>query len=185
MICPKCDHSSLAKTFVRNQNFEVDRCKRCNGLWVKLDDLQTILSVKEEKELMIPSYSMFHKNINCPSCKTGLYEFCYPETIILIDACKLCDGVWLDSNEWKEINTVKNIANQIYCPSCCVRQPKSETCVNCGIIFSKQKSKISTNKKQPTIRPSIERRSYADNIPGIKGQILRFIDSSIENLTNY
>jgi len=184
MDCPKCSQGILKPTKLKSKDIELDRCQACKGLWFDDTELYTVLGVKAKKT-SIPRFAMLNKNIKCPKCKQGLYEFCYPGTIILVDVCKSCSGIWLDQDEWKEINSAKKVHNQFYCPKCGVGQDKMDSCINCGVVFaklSKRKIKKREEGKVPIVRKS---RSYAEKIPGIKGQLLRFIDDAINRLTNY
>ena len=191
MNCPKCKNVALQKNRVKSRNLELDRCPECKGLWFDENEFETLLGRKAHKELTVPAYAIEKHNESCPRCESILYEFCYPGTMTLVDVCKDCNGIWLDNNEWKEISAAKSSENQMYCPKCATRQIKSDSCIKCGIVFSKFAAMKETQslqkkpEKKPDINETFDRESYARNIPGFKGRLLRFIDRSIENLTNY
>lgn len=191
MQCPKCKDVSLKKGVVKSRGLELERCPQCKGLWFDNSKLESLLAHKAEKNLTVPGYALEKKDEQCPRCQQNLFEFCYPGTMTLVDVCKSCKGIWLDNNEWKEINTARSVENQMYCPKCATRQVKSESCIKCGVVFSKfaamKESSASREKVEKTegIKATFERESYAKNIPGIKGRLLRFIDRSIESLTDY
>jgi len=191
MQCPKCKDSKLKAVTVKNKNIEIDRCSSCKGLWFDKGELDGILGVKAIKDLAIPKFSLHMPDRKCPKCNKGLYEFCYPETTTFVDACAECGGIWLDNQEWKEISAARDIKNKMHCPKCNTLQRKSDTCIHCGIVFkkyyeSKEPPKIkispvlaSTEVNIPTSYGFLK-ESYADDIPGIKGMLLKFIDNSFD-----
>lgn len=202
MHCPKCEGAILKESTIKTKNINLDRCPTCKGLWFDKGELNTILSVRAVKELVIPNFSSHHPNIKCPKCHKGMHEFCYPGTTTFVDACTDCGGIWLDNLEWKEISVARDIKNKISCPKCNELQKKSGSCVCCGIIFSKyNKVKQGSLSVDDSVTASVSvstdnsasafnigttqyiRESYADDIPGLKGILLRFIDRSIDKLT--
>ena len=182
MHCPKCEGATLVKRTTKN--IELDRCPSCKGLWFDQNELSAVLGVPSETALEIPSFSTHHSDINCPKCNKGLSEFCYPGTTTLVDVCIDCHGTWLDNLEWKEIILARDIKNQINCPKCHKKQKKSDTCVSCGIIFSKFNN--AKDRPSSTIRSEpVQNKNQdgMDDIRGIKGILIRFVHRSIEKLT--
>lgn len=196
MNCPKCTDSSLKETIVKKSNLKIDRCSSCKGLWFDKNEFSEILGTKAVKKLVVPNTALHNPKVKCPSCNNGLYEFFYPGTTTFIDACKSCGGIWLDNQEWKEINAARDISNKISCPKCKKLQNKSDSCVSCGIVFAKYNkiNQVSSDSKEAQPMPVLEtatpesipyeymEQSYADDIPGVKGMMLRFIDRSIAKL---
>lgn len=191
MKCPKCKTHDLIEKKVKNSALTLDRCNKCEGMWFDKGELALVLRKKASTHISIPKISLRNENCRCPRCEEGMYEFCYPETAVFIDMCEKCQGIWLDAKEWTEISTARSEKNKIICPSCNKKQEKSLSCTACGVVFSKLKakepSKVSdkTVEKEETINAENHIESYADDIPGIKGQLLRFINRSIGYLTNY
>ncbi len=72
------------------------------------------------------------------------------------------------------------------CPECGLNQPESTMCQSCGVVFSKltEAKEELENKKVLFGMQDIELRSpsYADDISGIKGNLLRFIDKALAQL---
>lgn len=181
MKCPKCKTVTLIKGTVAGDKLELDRCPGCQGMWFDGGELGHILGNNAAGYFTVPAYAAMSHTRSCPRCNHPLYEFCYPATMTLVDACKHCKGIWLDDNELKQIAMARGIKNTIACPKCHKRQPKSDSCINCGIVFAKYgATKIHTDKNNKVIG-----EGYADDIPGIKGALLRFIDRSIDYLTDY
>jgi Zn-finger nucleic acid-binding protein len=78
----------------------------------------------------------------CPVCAKGLYAFHYPHTQVTVEACKECEGLWLNTGEVKAIH-----------------------------------------KARQDLPKGVESDERA-NADGVKGALIRFIDSAIEHL-NY
>jgi len=187
MNCPKCEIIELKQVLIGQNKLELERCPQCKGIWFELGELNLIPGFKGETHSAVPKHAI-QKAIQCPKCHVGLYEFCYPNTVTLVDQCKSCSGLWLDNDEWKAIHKAHDISNQTICPKCGTRQSKGTACNSCGVIYNKFKKAVqSEDGSFSQVEPSIyyKVRSYAENIPGLKGQLLRFIDRSINYLTNY
>lgn len=186
MKCPKCQTQTMVTKTIKKFQHPLDECTDCKGLFFDRGELNALLGKRTEKIFSIPSFALKQNKCLCPKCLQPLFEFCYPGTMTLIDACKSCNGVWLDKQEWDEINVARDIANKIDCPKCHTRQTKTNACTNCGIIFEKyfiaqnRVSKSTTEKQN-----EYKRESYADDIWGLKGRLLRFIDKAIDTLTDY
>ena len=181
MLCPKCKTVTLVRGEVPGAGLQQEHCPECRGMWFDDSELSRVLGDKAVRNFTVPLNAALEHDCNCPRCNHALYEFCYPGTMNLVDACKNCLGIWLDNNEWKQIAAARDIKNMITCPKCHKLQPKSDTCVHCGIVFAKFEAAHDPARKVK--KPAGE--GYADDIPGIKGILLRFIDSSIDYLTNY
>lgn len=196
MRCPKCKISDLECEKVFLKYIAIDQCSRCKGMWLENAELSAFLGGQPSKKITIPSYATKVPNSKCSSCNDFLYEFCYPGTLVLIDGCKQCDGVWLDDKEWNSINHARDERNKITCPKCQVRQKPSDHCSHCGIVISKYQSNVeqqhSLRDSEVVARDTLDIiinqgntcSSYADNIPGIKGWALRTNDKIIKWLSN-
>lgn len=203
MECPKCKGNPLVARKVKAGRIELDHCQQCGGLWFDSAELDQILGSKASARYAIPTFAFENKGCQCPRCHTSLYEFCYPGTMTLIDACKSCHGIWLDNNEWKEIAKARESRQVTVCPACNTRQLKTASCQSCGIVFTKIEEGINSTTDQNQLHQQSERMENSnaaknfvqedhpysndelDNIPGVKGKLLRFIDRSIDTLTRY
>lgn len=189
MQCPKCSGHTLIEKTTKVAGLLLDRCNNCQGIWFDRNELQELLSADNLSPLNIPEYAEVDAHSSCPRCQKPLYEFCYPGTITRVDACKQCRGIWLDNNEWKFINTALKQKLEFSCPKCHSWQQQSDQCVNCGVYFAKLKSPVPTRNAKPVDKDCSEKhyqaQSYADDIPGAKGSMLRFIDRAINTLTDY
>lgn len=153
----------------------VDKCSNCQGFYIQKGQLKELLDHRSVHQLEVPKYAYKLPDTTCPNCEAPFYEFCYPETMTLIDACKNCESVWLDDAEYQEINSARDAKNQTICPVCDTVQRKADQCKVCGAgILAKIR-----NSQKPAKKTN---GSYADKIPGIKGALLRFIDQAITKL---
>jgi len=108
MNCPIC------KKELKNiilYNTAVDYCPDCLGIWFDKDELR---QAKDEKDKNldwldvdlwknVKELKISHGNRNCPHCRVPLYEVRYGDSKVVVDVCKVCNGVWLDRAEFKKI----------------------------------------------------------------------------------
>jgi Zn-finger nucleic acid-binding protein len=208
MNCPKCESSVLVEYRVKKTGTRVDRCPSCKGLWFDDGELAEVIGVPSAGRLKVPEGTVAQPQVRCPRCSEPLRLFCYPGTMTLIDMCSGCGGVWLDEHELQEIarsaEARKTAAQSApasvaapdpvqtqTCPKCGHVQPKADECAACGIVFAKYRAARERQKTETraTATRRAEQRdthhSYADDIPGIKGTLLRKIDRGIEVFTNF
>lgn len=92
-------------------NVEVDYCPKCFGLWFDKDELRLAKDKADEniKWLDIDLWADDSKfkitkgDKLCPIDRLPLYELEYGDSGIKIDLCIICNGVWLDRGEFKQI----------------------------------------------------------------------------------
>ena len=114
MECPN-DNEQLERVLFHN--VEVDYCPKCLGIWFDKDELRLAKDDKD-KDLnwldidLWRDKSKFHVSRldkHCPVCRVGLVEVKYDESKTKVDFCKMCEGIWLDRGEFKQIiNYLKN-----------------------------------------------------------------------------
>ncbi|OGE74441.1 MAG: hypothetical protein A3I07_00800 [Candidatus Doudnabacteria bacterium RIFCSPLOWO2_02_FULL_42_9] len=108
MKCPN-NHESFQE--IKFGNVKVDRCSECEGLWFNHDELRQAKDVqdeyakwfdvdlwKDEKDFKSTSSTKL-----CPIDNVPLYEIDYGNSGVKIDACKTCQGIWLDKDEFKHL----------------------------------------------------------------------------------
>ncbi len=154
MHCPKCDHSQLKPVKESRLGLELDKCPDCLGIWFDDKELFTSLGIRAVNDLTIPKFATQQAVVVCPRCHSSLHEFCYPNTMVLIDACRECNGVWLDAHEWKAISQTRLKPQQMSCPKCNKEQPLSKECAYCGIIIDNYLRQIQSKAKE---REALER----------------------------
>jgi Zn-finger nucleic acid-binding protein len=108
MHCPK-DQTELQPLTVGG--VRVDACPKCKGLWFDREEL------RKAKDVKLPDASWFDihlwkdtdafKGVNtdrlCPRDGRHLVELEYGDTGVKIDACRHCEGIWLDRGEFEKI----------------------------------------------------------------------------------
>jgi len=109
MICPNCKNNLSQKITIGA--IAIDRCSACGGSWFEGDELR---KAKDEKAPeakwfdfdLWKDQSLFKaEEVNriCPLDNAKLFKLHYGDSTIEIDACKECNGIWLDKNEFEKI----------------------------------------------------------------------------------
>ncbi len=109
MDCPICKNIELKQTIINN--IGVDYCSNCLGFWFEKEELRWAKDDKDEnlRWLDIDLWEdekkfKISKEIKlCPECRVPLYEVEYGDSGIKVDICNVCQGVWLDRGEFKNI----------------------------------------------------------------------------------
>lgn len=105
MKCPRCDQD-LAQLRHRESGAIVDVCRKCNGIWFDAGELDQVLDVSA-RDLQAPKSDEERATALCPKCYTPMAAFHYPQTLVTVDMCRACHGIWLDGGELQEIATVR------------------------------------------------------------------------------
>jgi uncharacterized protein len=109
MKCPNCKTEDLAAFKINDVH--VHTCEICHGFWIAKDELEQI----KDK---IPSDAWFHIDIwddknkavakgsdkICPVCSSSLYSVDWDNSHLILELCKICNGIWLDRGEFKKVN---------------------------------------------------------------------------------
>ena len=111
MDCPKCETPSLESTRVRG--VDVDRCKRCRGIWFDDNELSDLLDLAKEDLRSLDSRrqndSLNSKRGCCPRDGSELLRVYSPKNdTIVLDTCTLCSGIWLDRGELLQLSDAEN-----------------------------------------------------------------------------
>jgi hypothetical protein len=114
MDCPN-KHGELEKVLFHD--VEVDYCPECLGMWFDKDELRLAKDDKD-KNLNWLDVDLWRDKLKfkispslrqCPVCRAGLVEVAYDKSKTKVDFCKMCEGIWLDRGEFKQIiNYLKN-----------------------------------------------------------------------------
>lgn len=105
MFCPRCKSVSLKQGKVKNKTTCIDYCPQCKGIWFDARELEEV-SVLAAKELLIQDDAKKEGRL-CPKCQQLLFAFDYPQTLVTVDMCRRCKGLWLDAGELKEIEAIR------------------------------------------------------------------------------
>lgn len=108
--CPNCRDKQLELANVDGYPIEVDHCSACEGIWLDSGKLEKMLNAPAAV-LSLPQGAVLGRRI-CPRCSKTMYSFYYPRTFVMVDMCKQCRGLWLDKNEFEEMDIVREfVAN--------------------------------------------------------------------------
>ncbi len=114
MECP-VDNEQLEKVLFHN--VEADFCPKCLGIWFDKDELRLAKDNKDKNLNWLDvdlwrdksKFKISPSQKYCPVCRAGLVEVGYDKSKTKVDFCKMCQGVWLDRGEFKQIiNYLKN-----------------------------------------------------------------------------
>ncbi len=103
--CPCCSGQSLVTAKVAEYPMEVWYCQQCDGIWLSETQIQDLLQ-DPAKKLELPHRAQ-RGSRRCPECHKPMWTFHYPRTFVSVDVCKECHGIWLDHQEFQEIDTVR------------------------------------------------------------------------------
>ncbi len=101
MHCPKCRKVDLIEATSKSTGVTLDRCPQCNGLWCDRGELERMLDVVVS-DLEIPHDSELSTR-KCPRCSRTLRAIPYRGTLVTVDACTNCAGLWLDGGELQSL----------------------------------------------------------------------------------
>ena len=103
--CPACGKAQLTEKTVTKAGAKVDLCSTCYGTWFDGCELESVSSVAV-KHLAPPPTAEASERL-CPRCEKPMSCFNYPQTLVTVDMCRKCRGIWLDGSELREIVTVR------------------------------------------------------------------------------
>ncbi len=106
MLCPKCCKATLAEMQVGDVRTVVDQCRSCGGIWFDRKELEAIMDLAA-RDLAIPPTAEETRR-TCPRDFEKLLTFRYPQTEVMIDMCRRCEGLWLDGGELTEIRKIRD-----------------------------------------------------------------------------
>jgi Zn-finger nucleic acid-binding protein len=106
MLCPKCRKATLAEMQVGDVRTVVDQCRSCGGIWFDRKELEVIMDLAA-RDMTIPATAEETRR-TCPRDFEKLLTFRYPQTEVMIDMCRRCDGLWLDGGELTEIRKIRD-----------------------------------------------------------------------------
>jgi Zn-finger nucleic acid-binding protein len=101
MQCPKCNSGELAKARSASTGVTVDHCAQCRGMWCDRAELERMLNVVV-RDLDVPRRAELSTK-KCPSCGIRLHAYPYRGTLVTVDACPKCLGIWLDGGELQRL----------------------------------------------------------------------------------
>jgi Zn-finger nucleic acid-binding protein len=105
MICPVCRKGAL---IVEYKNIELDYCPTCQGVWFDSGELELLLESAKlgdhqrylEGIINNTEVKTSEKKRKCPICRRKMKKsYIDEENKILVDACRVGDGIWFDGGE--------------------------------------------------------------------------------------
>jgi len=108
MFCPN-DNEYLEKVLFHD--IEVDYCPKCLGIWFDKDELRLAKDDKDKNLNWVDvdlwrdkkRFKVSLSDRRCPVCRISLREVGYDDSKVKVDFCKMCEGVWVDRGEFKQI----------------------------------------------------------------------------------
>lgn len=109
MICPNNHKEEMQKVLFHD--VEVDYCPECLGVWFDQNELRYAKNDKDKQLNWLDfdiwrdkgKFELSKSDRHCPVDRTGLVEVNYGDSNVKIDFCKMCQGIWLDRGEFKQI----------------------------------------------------------------------------------
>ena len=106
MICPKCKTDMEAIEF---EGVEVDRCKKCKGIWFDVGEENCLLGTDAATAIDTgdPSIGRETNEIDhyrCPRCDGGMLRRADPkQSQIRYEECTSCRGTFFDAGEFTDL----------------------------------------------------------------------------------
>ena len=115
MKCPKC--KSDMET-VKVGTVEIDRCKKCKGLWFDEFELSDLKAAKGSDSVDVGDAKTgeeYNKQdrVSCPKCKIPMIRMVdNKQAHIWYECCDVCGGCFLDAGEFADMKKI-NLLDKI------------------------------------------------------------------------
>jgi len=106
MDCPICKNAMITLELA---DVEIDHCTECGGIWLDAGELELLLGEPENAKQLLDSFKVDstspEKLRKCPICDRKLQKVIVGsgQPKLLIDKCRIGDGLWLDKGELQDI----------------------------------------------------------------------------------
>ncbi|OHB57666.1 MAG: hypothetical protein A2173_04600 [Planctomycetes bacterium RBG_13_44_8b] len=90
-------------------NVEIDHCTDCGGIWLDAGELEQLLGDNIKVKRLLDSFKVdstkFEKLRQCPICDRKMQKIIVDsgQPAMLIDKCRIGDGLWFDKGELHNI----------------------------------------------------------------------------------
>lgn len=104
MQCPKC---SAGMEVIDFQDIEIDRCKRCHGIWFDRLEKEKLKQLQGSGEIDIgddESAAEYNELVfvECPRCFTMLDQVEQEDPYLKYEVCPTCHGSFFDAGEFRD-----------------------------------------------------------------------------------
>lgn len=106
LCCPKCRGKLESIIY---QGIEVDRCRKCQGIWFdcleaeQLRELQGSESLDVGNSIAESQSDRIPQQINCPRCHLKMMQILdLDQHALWYEKCQKCNGIWFDAGEFKK-----------------------------------------------------------------------------------
>lgn len=104
MQCPKC---SAGMEVIDFQDIEIDRCKRCHGIWFDRLEKEKLKQLQGSGEIDIgddESAAEYNELVfvECPRCFTMLDQAEQEDPYPKYEVCPTCHGSFFDAGEFRD-----------------------------------------------------------------------------------
>ena len=109
MNCPKCEQQILVSRQVRGiqvDQFQVDQCQQCGGVWCDPTELAKLLALGTAEAGQVasgrPDARVSARAGKCPRDGRKMIRVASAKKRdVILETCPECRGVWLDGGELK------------------------------------------------------------------------------------
>jgi Zn-finger nucleic acid-binding protein len=105
--CPKCNTATTIFNLEADLNF--DRCDKCKGMWMDKGELARTSGCTNDftdPKTITSGLSSTRKCPKCPGSPQMIEVFFKKPNKLMIDVCKSCEGIWLDSKELPQLQGI-------------------------------------------------------------------------------
>jgi uncharacterized protein len=110
MDCPKCHDVELLQARSKSTGVVLDHCPQCHGVWCDRGEVERMLDIVVI-DLDIPRNAELSAR-KCPKCSRTLRAMPYRGTLVTVDACINCAGLWLDGGELQSLRKRRGFIQQ-------------------------------------------------------------------------
>jgi len=106
MDCPVCKNAMITLELA---DVEIDYCSECGGIWLDAGEMELLLGEPENAKQLLDSFKVDstspEKLRKCPICDRKMQKVIigFGQPKLLIDKCRIGDGLWLDKGELQNI----------------------------------------------------------------------------------
>lgn len=106
MDCPICKNVMITLELA---DVEIDHCIECGGIWLDAGELELLLGEPGKAKQLLDSFKVDatspEKLRKCPICDRKMQKVIAgsSQPKLLIDKCRIGDGLWFDKGELQDI----------------------------------------------------------------------------------